>query len=274
MKTSNLIAIYKRLNRTKHQLTWTKFTLFLLSKITRRLFDPHLVPSFSQFGEDRVIDCYFGSRESGFYVDVGCNDPILYSNTWRLYIKGWQGIAIDANPQLIEKYKKVRPRDVAINKVISDKEETLHFYFSKTSHLISGIGSKLEGHWKRTVQNSDVVQLKSVRLCDVLRQHNVPRRFDLLTIDVEGNELNVLESLQFDIFRPSLIVVEMHKFDVSMPSADLVFEKLSKYNYRLIGFFPPTGFFAASDNDSTEVLSNELSRAKSAGRSPHSLRSI
>jgi FkbM family methyltransferase len=207
-----------------------------------------MIPSFSQFGEDRVIDAYFKEKKDGFYVDIGCNQPIAYSNTWKLYLKGWKGIAIDANPSLISEYKKIRPRDAAIATVVSNNNEVLEFYFSKTSHLISGIGEKTEGNWKRTKENSDIVRYKADKLCDILQEYSVSFRFDLLSIDVEGNELNVLESLQIEKFRPSLIVVEMHHFDILIPNQDAVYNKLSKNGYKLIGYFPPTGFFALIEN--------------------------
>lgn len=55
------------------------------------------MPSYAQFGEDRVIDNLLGGIQQGFYVDIGCNMPIGCSNTWKLYLRGWGGIAIDGN---------------------------------------------------------------------------------------------------------------------------------------------------------------------------------
>ena len=86
----------------------------LVAKITRKLLQPSSSLTYSQFGEDCVVRSYFNGDEIGFYLDIGCNDPITYSNTWLLYLKGWKGIAIDANPTLIERYKSTRTRDIAI----------------------------------------------------------------------------------------------------------------------------------------------------------------
>jgi FkbM family methyltransferase len=221
----------------------------IFSTISRKLFDGYAIQSFSQFGEDRVIECFFHGKESGVFVDVGCNHPIGYSNTWKLYLKGWRGIAIDANLELITEYKKIRPNDVAIHKVISNKKEAVEFYFSKTSHLISGIGEKHDGNWKRTKENSQVVRCQSSCLHDILQEQNVQTRFDLLSVDVEGSELDVLESLRLSIYTPKLIVVEMHDFDVSKPTSDPVYKLLLQHDYRLIGYLPPSGFFAWRGNN-------------------------
>ena len=245
----NLSTISKRIAMTKHQLSWTKFIPVVLSKIAMKLFDRQMIPSFSQFGEDRIIENIFGNKTRGFYVDVGCNLPITYSNTWKLYLKGWHGIAIDANPNIISEYQKVRPKDIAVSRVISNKNETVEFYFSNTSHLISGIGEKSEGHWKRSAENSNIVKCKSAKLYDILQEHSVSHDFDLLTIDTEGNELQVLESIDLDTFRPSLIVVEIHNFDFSNPGLNSVYKMLSKRGYRIKSYTNPTAFFVLCDGN-------------------------
>ena len=104
---------------------------------------------------------YFNGDEIGFYLDIGCNDPITYSNTWLLYLKGWKGIAIDANPTLIERYKSTRTRDIAITAVISDVEQEVDFYYPKNSDLTSGIGELKDSKWQRTRDNSVVVRRRA-----------------------------------------------------------------------------------------------------------------
>ena len=59
--------------------------------------------SFSQYGEDILLRDLFRTElmelDSGFYVDVGAFHPFRFSNTAFLYIMGWNGLNIDANPQ-------------------------------------------------------------------------------------------------------------------------------------------------------------------------------
>src|SRR5687767_11201625 len=103
----------------------------LLLSFIRRVFRIPATFIFSQGGEDFIAAYYlrytFGI-ERGNYVDVGCNAPLRYSNTFDLYKRGWRGIAIDANPELIEKYRAVRPEDVAVVAAISDSAHEAIFH--------------------------------------------------------------------------------------------------------------------------------------------------
>ncbi len=56
--------------------------------------------NYSQTGEDAIIRTLLHETQPGIYVDVGCHHPIRYSNTLSLYLHGWRGVNIDANPQL------------------------------------------------------------------------------------------------------------------------------------------------------------------------------
>ena len=110
-------------------------------------------------------------------------------------------VAARPNTSLIAEFQKVRPMDTALQHVISDEKKVVQFYYSKVSHLISGIGSKEEGAWKRTTENADIIECESVKLYDVLKEHNAPQNFELLSIDVEGEELAVLKSMGFDTYK-------------------------------------------------------------------------
>jgi len=55
--------------------------------LVSRAFGKYVIPSYSQFGEDRMIE-HFTAYSGGTYVDVGANHPVLYSNTYKLYLKG------------------------------------------------------------------------------------------------------------------------------------------------------------------------------------------
>ena len=212
-------------------------------KLITKLLDPNLKPSYSQFGEDILIEAIFHGKSKGYYVDVGCNHPTSYSNTWKLYLTGWSGIAIDPNPRLIEQYKKARPRDIVIQKAVSSRKEIVDFYFSKISNLTSGIGKNSSGAWARNNENCHVVKLETTTLSEVLRENNTPPLFDLLSIDVEGGEISVLESMDFEIFKPSVILIEIHNFLISHPENDPVYRKLVFHGYQLKSYSNPTALF-------------------------------
>ncbi|MDX9799068.1 MAG: hypothetical protein RBT05_09445 [Bacteroidales bacterium] len=68
--------------------------------------------SFSQEGEDMLLSKLFELNEKGFFVDIGAHHPIRFSNTYKLYLKGWRGINIDAMPNSMDLFKKYRSEDI------------------------------------------------------------------------------------------------------------------------------------------------------------------
>src|SRR5690348_3121185 len=96
----------------------------------RYLFDPYRRISYSQEGEDLILDRALRRKERGYYVDVGAFHPKKFSNTYFFYKKGWRGINIDATPSSMQAFKRVRPRDTNIETAISNKDEELilHLY--------------------------------------------------------------------------------------------------------------------------------------------------
>ena len=62
------MSLWQRLRTARFQLGWGKFFKYVISGAVKRALDPHMIPSFSQFGEDRLLDNYFGDRVQGFYV--------------------------------------------------------------------------------------------------------------------------------------------------------------------------------------------------------------
>jgi hypothetical protein len=93
------------------------------SEITR-----HSQPSFSQFGEDLVLQILLQPGREGTYVDVGANHPIKGSNTFRLYLRGWNGLAIDPNPSFASEFKKFRPRDRYLTEGVALERSTLTYH--------------------------------------------------------------------------------------------------------------------------------------------------
>ena len=242
-------SIIERYSQLYNSLRFIDFVKYNANKLSSKLLNPDAQLSYSQFGEDLIIQTFFQSQKSGTYIDVGCNEPINYSNTWKLYLSGWTGIAIDANPSLTEKFKKVRPLDTVVAKPISNKKQIIEFYFSKKSHLISGIGEKRDSPWSRTDENCDVIECESERLDNILLEHNIPSDFDFLNIDTEGNEKDILISLDLNKFKPKLICVEIHDFTISTSEKSDIEELLSSMGYYIVAFSKPSIFFARKSND-------------------------
>src|SRR5258706_16460712 len=93
--------------------------------ILRRTIFKHIRASYSQSGEDIIITNLFTRLgiKNPSYLDIGANEPVAVSNTYRLYTRGSKGVCIEPNPVMYNKLKKKRKRDVCINAGVAFDEK-------------------------------------------------------------------------------------------------------------------------------------------------------
>lgn len=187
---------------------------------------------YSQTGEDIILE-YLLPQKKGFYVDVGCYNPIVYSNTFKFYLKGWSGINIDANPLVCKEFEETRLRDTIVNTAISEEQKEVNYYVFGATEGVNTIDEKLIDEWKKHWDLTEVKKIQANTLSNVL-QNKMPenQEIDLLTVDVEGHELSVLRSLDFDKYRPKVIVLEIHDFDLMNPMENEIIQFLDRQNYQ------------------------------------------
>lgn len=165
--------------------------------------------SFSQGGEDLILNTIFLSKSTGFYIDVGANHPTKHSNTYLFYRMGWNGINIDALPDAINLFQKQRKRDINIHTGVGDSEGILKFYTFKESSYNTFDENRID-KIEKVSELLDVQEIRVQTLCSILNQQKVTT-IDFMSIDVEGLDLNVLKSNDWGCFRPKVIVVEEAK---------------------------------------------------------------
>lgn len=168
---------------------------------------------FSQGGEDAILNGIFKKKmakgEKGFFIDVGAYHPYKHSNTYYFYLRGWRGINIDASPGSMRLFNKLRPGDINLEVGIGNKKGAYTYYmlgnnstmntFSKENLLIHGFKDT-----KREVQ----VQMTTLK--DIFSRYSQHfSTIDFINIDVEGFDYEVLQSNDWNKFRPHLIVVEL-----------------------------------------------------------------
>jgi len=160
-------------------------------------------------GEDVFISDFFKNKNEGFYVDVGCYHPFEGNNTYLLYKKNWSGINIDVNSLSIELFDKARSRDVNVNLAVSNQETKLKLYFRKKINMLNTLNKQFaEKNFPNGFKEKTV---KANTLNSILESSKYKsRKIDFLNIDVEGNEMNVLKSLNFELYSPQLICIEIH----------------------------------------------------------------
>ena len=216
---------------------------------TKRLFDANASLNYSQTGEDAMIRSLLDETSPGIYVDVGCHDPIRSSNTLSLYLHGWHGINIDANPGLIARFKATRIRDIAVCAAISDEEREVVFHEFE-DELVSTLSTDVLPEWQSKWKKRGERVVKTRTLDAVLQEHLAPgTQIDLLSVDVEGHDLNVLRSIDLDVFRPKLVIVEMHHLDLEHLTHSPINRHLEARDFRQIGYDTLNGYFVDTRNE-------------------------
>ena len=164
-------------------------------------------------GEDLEITKIFKNKKNGFYVDAGCYHPIHLNNTFLLFKKGWSGINIDISQFSIDLFKHLRPGDVNINSAVSNNDGEKIFYYQKKLSQLSTTNKKIS---KERMQGKIFTKkIKSQKLSSILNGTKYKNRsIDFLNIDLEGADYEALISLDFKIYKPKVICIEINKKSV------------------------------------------------------------
>lgn len=173
----------------------------------------HWRESYSQEGEDLILARIFDKKKRGFYLDVGAYHPISYSNTYYFYERGWNGINIDATPGSMDLFNKLRPTDINIEAMIFDSCKKLDFNLHNAPGLNNIDLCKDNVDYRTFEENGfkvlNKVSIQAQSLSDILKSRLKPgQQIDFMDVDVEGAELNVLKSFDWDNLRPNVVLVE------------------------------------------------------------------
>ena len=164
--------------------------------------------SYAMDGEDLAIDQYIEKKEKGFYVDIGAHHPIHRNNTQLLFNRGWEGINIDVNQFSIDLFNFLRPDDLNLLTAISDQEGEITFYYQKKFSQLNTTDKKIAHEHFNGNFNERLVKCQSIHNILINSKYKEVK-IDFLNIDVEGAEMKVLKTLNFEIYDPKLICIEI-----------------------------------------------------------------
>jgi FkbM family methyltransferase len=176
--------------------------------------------SFAQSGEDLIVSMALsalGLSENCTYLDIGANHPYALSNTYAFYKKGGRGLLIEPDPVLYKNLLRARPRDQGLNVGIgfgSDVEFAKLYVMSarvlNTFSKEEAFRIDAEGIY-RIVDESDVELIP----VNYLFENHLPKIPDFVSIDVEGLDFQILQSLDMNKYRPPIFCVETLEFRMS-----------------------------------------------------------
>ncbi len=198
--------------------------------------------SYSSSGEDMWLRQFMKARlrsgQPGFYVDIGCNQAVITSNTFLFYCYGWRGICVDANAMFGPEFAEMRPRDVFLHAAISDAGETLYF-----AELDAAGGHKMAQVARHPNDFAPgfktPVIVPAMTMAALLQQHlPAGADIDFMSMDIEGSELAALRSNDWSRYKPRVILIEIVKeaFDNLAPLSYPTIRYLSELGYQYEGF--------------------------------------
>jgi FkbM family methyltransferase len=162
--------------------------------------------SYAQNFEDVLLWRALGHLESGFYIDVGAQDPVIDSVSKAFYEKGWRGIHIEASPVYASRIRQDRPDELVLQVALSDEQGVLTFYEIPETGLSTGEKAIAAHHASKGYVVRETV-VPSLTLADVFAKVG-DRQIHWLKIDVEGMEPKVLTGWGDSPARPWVVVVE------------------------------------------------------------------
>jgi FkbM family methyltransferase len=167
--------------------------------------------SYSQDGEDQVLFSLMNNppEYKGFYIDIGAHHPLRFSNTQLFYEKGWHGINIDATPGSMNEFKRIRKRDINLEAGVSENGKDLEFFSFKESALNSFDRELSEQRIKEGWELLNIKKIKTYKINDILSEYlRRNQKIDFINIDVEGLDLLILESLNWNIYSAEFLLFE------------------------------------------------------------------
>jgi len=182
----------------------------------------------------------FVNYPKGFFVEAGANDGVRYSNSlyFEKYMK-WKGLLIEGIPALAEKCRQNRPGCIVENCALVSFDysgSTIDMQYSNFMSIVKGaFGSEEEDN--KYLQTGEkflpegeetyTVTVPAKTLSSILDAHNI-QKVDLLSLDVEGYELNVLQGIDFSRHAPAYLLLEIWH-----DKKDEIFHAIAPYYKRL-----------------------------------------
>jgi len=197
--------------------------------------------SYSQEGEDLILQKMFSSNLKGFYVDVGAHHPFRYSNTYLLYLQSWRGINIDPTPGFKKLFDRVRKKDLNLEFAVGSTncKQTIYMFKDSALNTLSAKRARqvIISKQSRLLRKS---KLTTRSLREIFEKH-LPKgkQINLLNIDAEGTDLKVLKSNDWTNFQPEVVLIE----NLNKKSNSPISKFLKNKGYKFVAQTVSTQFY-------------------------------
>ena len=189
--------------------------------------------SFSQKGEDILVNSFFSKREKGYYLDIGSFHPKWISNTFLLHKAGWYGTAIDIDEYKLRIFKLLRGSRVNTIKSaivpfpVKNSKVNVYKFFSQrgwsdidTLDLKTAEKLQSNGRGEYAIEKVNALDINSLL-------ESLPK-VDFLNIDIEGLDTQVVNAINLEKFKIDVILFEDN---INYGGSPLIRKKLEDNGY-------------------------------------------
>jgi FkbM family methyltransferase len=201
-------------------------------------FHLNRVEAKAQLYQDLWVLWETRSKVDGYFVEFGATNGVTLSNTYLLEEKyGWKGILAEPMP-LWHPQLKNRKAIIDTRCVWTTSKEKLSFLCTDIPELSGLVQTADKDSHTPSRKNAKQIEVETVSLNDLLKEHHAPKLIDYLSVDTEGSEYDILRQFDFSSYQISLITVEHNNSDTREKIHDLlrrngfarVFEKFSDWD--------------------------------------------
>ena len=220
----------------------------IIKNLKKLYYEKYTKKSYSISNVDLIIDRMFSKINNGIFIDLGCNHPIKFNNTYLLYKRGWRGINIDLDKKSIDEFNQIRNEDHNVQSLISaTKGQEKEIFFYHTRSAINTVSDELISYRKTDKEKVQIIKQKTDTLENIIDQSPYKnKKINLLSIDIENHEYEALKNFSFERYPFDVIVIEIH--DLNQKSLEIynqsikfvlnseIYKLLEKNKYKLINW--------------------------------------
>lgn len=213
---------------------------------------PYRNYSYAQAGEDAVLKFLFDQvgLTRPRYLEIGVFEPIQGNNTYKFYEQGGEGVLVEADESLLPFIRHARPRDQLVHCGVGTGEaKSADFYvFDAKGASTFSKAEALARDQAGPYRIEKIVQVPLLTVNEILETYFHSGRPDFLSIDIEGMDLPVLKTLDFERFPIPVICSETCTFSDS---------HIKPKNPEIADFMKSRGYFAYADTYVNTLFVNQ-----------------
>jgi len=216
---------------------------------------------FSANGEDCLCWQFFDFKKKGFFLDIGAFDGIHFSNTYSFEIQGWQGVCVEPHPAIYPLLTRNRPASICLDcACVSEMAAEAVEFFCEELGLLSTSKKNpsyesflMERYKKRGLAFGGIkeVTVPALTVDEVIaRFFTVANPLDIVSIDVEGAEMDVLQGFDVKRHKPGIIIIEANRPE---QGEEIVEHLASRHGYIHAGTLVENLFFVKTRAEAAKI---------------------